>query len=195
MAAATWPVSVEPGVGRGVHGDGDPAQRRAGSRARPARQPSSPPTGRRQPGRPARSRPERPARWRSGIRCAGRGPGRTGRRGRPRRTAARSRPGCPGSCRTPVCRRHDLGAVAGVTRAGAVPPAQPLHGELGERRPRRPGSAPPPRPAAPAAPRTAGPGGRPPRRGSARRSSPAGPGWRPGPGPSRPMLRLRRHPP
>ena len=27
MAAATWPVSVEPGVGRGIHGDRDPAQR------------------------------------------------------------------------------------------------------------------------------------------------------------------------
>ena len=43
-----------------------------------------------------------------------------------------------GQLQHPGVLQDDLGAVAGVAGAGAVPPAQPLHRELGERHPADP---------------------------------------------------------
>ena len=44
----------------------------------------------------------------------------------------------PGQLEDPGVLLHDVGAVAGVARVGAMPPAEPLHRELGERNPADP---------------------------------------------------------
>ena len=129
-----------PGVGRGVDGDGHPADRgQVAQRRQPGAPVGDPPVGVAGVGQPGRGRhdPQR----------GGQVPGAPvadqavpaavavlGRQqlGRGQRAGQLQHSGVP---------EHDLGAVGGVPGAGAVVPARPLDGELGERDPADPDQA------------------------------------------------------